>query len=98
MVQNKLLVHSKRKKGNFTQVANNLLQFCPDTVSATAWLVYLHLLSLPKTHVPSIEGLAVKRRISVSTVKRVVKELQQAGLVKITQTGQRCFVWEVFER
>lgn len=96
-MQNKLLVHAKKKKAGFTQVDNNLLQFCPDTLSPTAWLVYLHLLSLPKTHNPSIEGLAQKRRISVSTVKRVVKELQQAKLLKITQTGQRAFLWEVFE-
>lgn len=97
-MQNRLLVHSKKKKGGFTQIDNNLLQFCPDTISPTAWLVYLHLLSLPKTHNPSIEGLAKKRRLSISTTKRCVRELQQAELLRITQTGQRCFVWEVFER
>lgn len=96
-MQNKLLVHAKKKKGGFTQVDNNLLQFCPDTISPTAWLVYLHLLSLSKTYTPSIEGLAAKRRISIATAKRAVKELQQAKLLKITQTGQRAFLWEVFE-
>lgn len=87
----------KEKKTCFTMVPNNLLQFRPDTVSDSAWLLYLHLRSLSEDYSPSIEGIAKKRNVSKSKIQRAVEELEKAGLLEIENTGQREYLWTVHE-
>ena len=77
-----MIIRAKHTEG-FLRVLNSVV--CDPQLSCEACGLLIRMLSLPDDWIFSAEGLAVQFSLSVKTVRRLVKELREAGYVKFEQ-------------
>ena len=74
---------------NFTQISNAVAQMPTSKLSNGALSLYVYMASLPTTWNFKILNIAKAKEMSVASVVRYLKELQNLGLItKITRRGR----------